>query len=94
MKFPKEFTFSVKGDTHKIVITGCDLLDTLVNVSYLIQYIHGKFKGISPELVEGFRSMLVDTVQDPDSPCWEDVQASPGATEICFVMPKEDSNEA
>lgn len=95
MKFPREFTFSVKGDVPKIVITGLDLLDTIANITYLIHYVHGRFKGISPELAEGFRTMLLQVVSDPDSPCWEDVKDTPGATEICFAIPKkEGGNEA
>ena len=89
MKFPKEFTFSVKNDVPRIVITGVDLLDVVANITYLIGYVYGKFKGINPDQAKDFREMLVQVVADPDSPCWEEVKATPGATEICFAIPKE-----
>ena len=88
MKFPKEFTFSVKNDVPKIVLIGVDLLDVVANITYLVHYVYGKFKGINPDLAKDFREMLVQVVADPDSPCWEAVKDTP-SLEICFAIPKE-----
>lgn len=94
MKFQKEFTFSVKNEVPKVVITGVDLLDVVANITYLVHYIYGRFKGINPELGGAFRDMLVQVISDPDSPCWEDVKDTPGATEICFAIPREGDDGA
>lgn len=91
MKMPEEFTFSIKGGLPKIIITGCDLMDVVANVTYLIHYVHGRFKRMDPHLAETFRDMLIQIISNLDSPCWEDSEDIPGATEISFAVPKNKS---
>ena len=89
MKIPQEFTFSSKNNGDpKIVITGCDLMDIIANSTYLIHYLHGRLKGINPQLAEDFKITLRSVIDADDSPVWEDVQDTDGATEICMAIPK------
>ena len=91
MKFPMEYTFSAKEGMPKMVVTGCDVLDIAAHITWQIHYIYGKLKETNPEAAKELREWLVQIVSDPTSPCWEDVQDTPGATEICFTVPKEDT---
>lgn len=88
MKFQKQFSFAVKNDQPNIVIAGCDVMDIVANITYLVHYIHGRFKEQDPKLAEGFRDILLQVIADPESPCWEDVKRNPNATEIFFTTPK------
>lgn len=90
MKIPKKFSYcSVEDGSPDIIITGCNGMDMLSNITYLIHYLYGRIKREHPQMAEEFRRTLIRLLQDDRSPVWEDVEADPHATEIFFVMPRE-----
>lgn len=90
MKIPQEFTFSSKDNGQpNIIITGCNGMDIIANITYLIHYVYGRTKSTNPEFAEAFRATLTKTIIRADSPVWEDVKDTPGATEIFFTIPRE-----
>ena len=91
--FPQEYSFTSHGGVPSMHITGCDVMDLAAHITWQIHYIYGRLGGISPELAAEFREMTVAVVSDPQSPCWEDVEDTPGAMEICFALPKEEADE-
>lgn len=90
MKIPQEFTFSSKNNGQpNIIITGCNGMDIIANITYLIHYVYGRMKSTDPKFAEAFRGTLTTTIVRDDSPVWEDVEDTPGDTEIFFVIPSE-----
>ena len=92
MKIPQEFTFSVKGGRDKIVILNCDLLDVAAHVSYLLHNLYGRMLVREPMMAEAFKEIIIDSIGNPDGPCWGKEPLKPAETEIIFTTPKTPDN--
>ena len=94
MNIPREFTFSVKGGRDKIVILNCDLLDIAAHVSYLLHNLYGRMLVRDPNTAEAFKKIIIDSIGNPEGPCWGKKPLKPAETEIYFTTPKTPDNHS